>query len=136
MNRYAEGITVGAVAAALLFAAGVEASRPGHAATPPAESASQAALSSANPYQTAFEKARADLAKAQWRYEFAIRERGQAAKRLAAHGGSRNDLDASIAAVESAGAVVRADRTALAVAQEKLAKASAEPPAEIKIAQY
>jgi hypothetical protein len=113
MNHYFEAIAIGAIASGVLFIAGVGAGSPTKAATP-AES-------------SAFYKARADLAKARWQFEFAVAHRAKIANRLAAHGGSRAELDASIAAVERAGAVVKADEAALAMAEAKLASTSGEP---------
>jgi HD superfamily phosphodiesterase len=111
MNHYLEAVAIGVVAASVLYAAGVGAGE-GHPATQ---------------YESAFYKARAELAKAQWRYEFAVAERARTASRLAARSASREDLDASLAAVERASATVKADRAALALAQANLARLGVEP---------
>jgi hypothetical protein len=117
MNHYLEAVAIGVVAASVLFVAGVGAGNPSKAAT--ASEAATPAIASTHD-ESAFYKARSELAKAQWRYEFAVAERARIANRLAAHNASRAELDASIAAVERAGAVVTADRAALAVAQANL----------------
>jgi hypothetical protein len=118
MNHYIEAVAIGVVSASVLFLAGVGAGRPSKAATPANIPAAEA--DSGAPYASAFYKARAELAKAQWRYEFAVADRARTANRLAAHSASRADLDASIAAVERADAAVKADKAALAVAQANL----------------
>jgi len=71
------------------------------------------------PYEAAFNKARSQLAKAQWRYLFALRDRSHAAIE-ASHGGSREDLGASIAVVEQEKANVVADQAALEAARANL----------------
>jgi hypothetical protein len=116
MNHYIEAVAIGAVAACVLFVAGVGAGSPSRAATPVSVPAAQVGSA----YESAFYKARAELAKAQWKYEFAVADRGRTANRVAAHTASRADLDASIAAVERAGATLKADKAALAAAQANL----------------
>jgi hypothetical protein len=118
MNHYIEAVAIGVVAASVLFVAGVGAGSPSSAATPVTLPAAQAGAGTQD--ESAFYKARAELAKAQWRYEFAVAERARIANRVASHNASRADLDVSIAAVERADATVKADRTALAVAQANL----------------
>jgi len=113
MNHYIEAVAIGVLASSVLFVAGVGASAPD---TGPASQ-----------YESAFYKARAQLAKAQWRYEFAVADRARTANRVAAHNASREDLDVSIAAVERADATVKADRVALALAQAHLARLGVEP---------
>jgi hypothetical protein len=118
MNHYIEAVAIGVVAASVLFVAGVGAGSPSRAATPDTLPADEAGAGT--PYESAFYKARAELAKAQWRYEFAVADRARIVNRVASHNASREDLDASIAAVERASATVKADRAALAVAQANL----------------
>jgi hypothetical protein len=125
MNHYLEAVAIGMVAASVLFVAGVGAGAPSSAATP--ETVPAAESGAGTQYESAFYKARAELAKAQWRYEFAVAERARTANRLAAHSASREDLDASLAAVERAGATVKADRAALALAEANLARLGAQP---------
>lgn len=136
MNHYGEAIAVGIVATSVLFLAGVGADKPVRAATPMAVSTPAAAVSVATPYDTAFYKARAEVAKAQWRYEFALREHARTVRRYSARTGSREDLDASIEAVNLAVAVLQADRAALTTAQANLAKSVTNPIAQIKVARY
>jgi multidrug resistance efflux pump len=125
VNHYIEAVVIGVLASSVLFVAGVGAGSPSKAATPatlPADATGPAAE-----YESAFYKARAQLAKAQWRYEFAVADRARTANRVAAHHASREDLDVSIAAVERADATVKADRSALALAQAHLARLGVEP---------
>jgi hypothetical protein len=136
MNHYGEAIAVGIVATTVLFFAGVGADKPVRAATATAVSTPDAAASVVTPYDTAFYRARAELAKAQWRYEFALREHTRAVRRYNARTGSREDLDASVAAVKLADAVLQTDRAALTGAQANLAKSATIPLAQIKVARY
>ena len=115
MNHYGEAIAAGIVTAVIAWVAGAGAGRPTMAATPPS-------VSAVNPYpqKTAFDSAQARLAKAQWQYEIALRNRMRTASQLAAHKASREDLDASWATVERASATVRADRATLEAARSNL----------------
>jgi hypothetical protein len=125
MNHYIEAVAIGVVAASVLFVAGVGAGSPSRAATPDTRPADEAGAGTQ--YESAFYKARAELAKAQWRYEFAVADRARIVNRVASHNASREDLDASIAAVERASATVKADRAALAQAQANLARLGVAP---------
>jgi multidrug efflux system membrane fusion protein len=80
------------------------------------------------PFQAAFDAAQARLAKAQWRYEFAVRNRGRTVNRLASHKASREELESSMAAVERATVTVQADRAALKEAQVSLSNTNVIAP--------
>ena len=123
MNHYSEAIAVGIVTTVVAWLAGIGAGRPTMAATPPAVSAEQRmdpGTLDPLPYKAAFDSAQAKLAKAQWQYEIAIRTRMRTADQLAAHRASREEFDASRAAVERASDTVRADRAALEEARVNL----------------
>jgi len=77
-------------------------------------------------YEVALNKARARLAKAQWQYEFAARER--AANQRASHGVSHEELDSSMAAADRASAAIQADKAALQEAQENLKETQVTAP--------
>lgn len=72
------------------------------------------------PYELAFSKARTRLAKAQWQYEFAVRDRTRAENHQRSGSFSREELDASIAAAERDSSIVAAERAAVQQAQDDL----------------
>jgi RND family efflux transporter MFP subunit len=73
-----------------------------------------------HPYQAVYDKARARLAQAQWRYEFAVADRTRATYQSGPDKVSRDQLDARIAAAERASADVEADKAALEEARRNL----------------
>ena len=136
MNRFTEALAVGVIAAFVTFFAGVGAGSSGQAMARSASAEHTPYLASEEgielrplvsgriasinfvleqevrkgdvllvvdpvPFEAAFNKARAELGKAQWRYEFALRQHSRAA-------------------VERAGADVRADKVALDAARINL----------------
>jgi membrane fusion protein, multidrug efflux system len=126
MNRYTEAAAVGILAAIVTFFAGVGTGRSGASAAIAAEGGVElrplvsGRIASINfvleqevrkgdvllvvdptPFETALNKARAELGKAQWRYEFALRQHSRAA-------------------VDRAGADVRSDKMALDAARVNL----------------